>query len=146
MPDTDMPDTDNKPPMIEPSNCTARWLLIAFGWLNVGLGLIGVVIPGMPTTVFLIVALWAFSKSSEKFRRWLWEHPRFGPSLRDWHQHRVIPVRAKIAAASMMAFSLVIITAFIAESWVLPTLAAAFMVPACAYVLSRASSVPGKFS
>lgn len=139
-----MSEFDPPPPSINPSNCTARWILMAFGWLNVALGIVGVVIPGMPTTIFLIIALWAFSKSSEKFQLWLWTHPRFGSSLRAWHQHRVIPPRAKAAAAGMMAFSLAFVTAFVAESWVLPTAMASIMVPVCAYLLSRASSVPRK--
>ena len=76
------------------TNCTARWGLLAFGWLNVGLGMIGVVVPGMPTTIFLIIAVWAFSKCSVCFQRWLWENPKFGPSIRAWHLHRVISVKA----------------------------------------------------
>ena len=98
------------------TNCTARWGLLAFGWLNVGLGMIGVVVPGMPTTIFLIIAVWAFSKCSVRFQRWLWEHPKFGPSIRAWHLHRVIPVKAKIMAASMMAVSLIIVTLFFADT------------------------------
>ena len=124
------------------ANCTARWGLLAFAWLNVGLGMIGVVVPGMPTTIFLIIAVWAFSKSSIRFQRWLWEHPKFGPSIRAWHLHRVIPVKAKIMAASMMAVSLIIVTLFVAESWVFPALLAAFLVPVLAFIVSRASVAP----
>jgi uncharacterized membrane protein YbaN (DUF454 family) len=131
-----------EPPEVELGNCTARWGLMAFGWINVALGLIGVAVPGMPTTVFLIVALWAFSKSSERFQRWLWFHPRFGPPIRGWHRHRVIPLRAKVVAAAMMAASLALVSAIYAETWVLPALLAAVMVPACAYIWSRASAVP----
>ena len=123
-------------------HCWARWFLLAFAWLNVGLGLVGVVIPGMPTTVFLIIATWAFSKSSERFRLWLWNHPRFGGSIRAWHEHRVIPRRAKVSAAVMMTASFAFVTLFVAESWVLPVLLGAVLVPAAAYVLSRASTVP----
>ncbi len=124
------------------SNCTVRWALVAFGWSMVGLGLIGVFVPGLPTTVFLIVAFWAFSRSSERFQMWLWNHPRFGPSIRNWHQHRVIPLRGKIAAAVMMGASFVYVSAFVAEDWVVPGLLAAVMVPAAAYVMSRASHPP----
>ncbi len=115
---------------------------MAFAWLNVGLGLVGAVAPGMPTTVFLIIATWAFSKSSERFRLWLWNRPRFGPSIRTWHQHRVIPRRAKVAAAVMMAASFAFVTLVVAESWILPVLLGAVMVPAAAYGLGRAGSVP----
>jgi len=124
------------------AQCTVRWALLAFGWLNVALGMIGVVVPGLPTTVFLIIAVWAFSKSSERFQRWLWNHPRFGPSLRIWHQHRVIPLKGKVMAAGMMTASFLYVTFFVAESWELPTLLAAVMVPAATYILTRASAAP----
>ncbi len=130
---------------IKPDNlarCTLRWGLLAFAWLNVALGMIGVVVPGMPTTVFLLIALWAFSKCSVRFQRWLWEHPMFGASIRNWHDHRVIPVRAKIMASGMMAASFTFLTFFVAETWVLPAVTAAVMVPVCAYIVTRASEAP----
>ena len=136
------PDTSTEIKPDNLANCTARWGLIAFGWLNVGLGMIGVVVPGMPTTVFLLIAVWAFSKSSIRFQRWLWEHPRFGPSIRAWHLHRVIPLQAKIMAAAMMTLSVVIVTLFVAESWVMPVVLAAVMLPICLYIVTRASEAP----
>ena len=124
------------------ANCTARWGLLAFGWFNVGLGMIGVVVPGMPTTIFLIIAVWAFSKCSIRFQRWLWEHPQFGPPIQAWHQHRVIPIKGKILAAVMMTGSFLFVVFFVAESWVLPAGLAAVMVPVCAYILTRANVPP----
>ena len=125
----------------EQTNCWARWLFLGFGWLNVGLGLIGVVVPGMPTTVFLIAALWAFSKSSERFRLWLWNHPRFGSTIRDWHEHKVIPYKAKIMATSMMAMSFVLVSVM-ADDMTKPLILLAVMTPAALYVNTRASVVP----
>ncbi len=122
--------------------CWTRRVLLGFGCFNVGLGVIGVVVPGMPTTVFLIVALWAFSKSSERFRLWLWNHEKFGPPLRAWHEHRVIPLRAKILAAVMMALSFVFVLFFVAESWILPAAMAAVMIPAALYIITRAGRAP----
>ena len=119
-----------------------RCFLLVFGWTNVGIGLLGIFIPGLPTTVFLIIAFWAFSKSSEKFQNWLWSHPKLGPPIRAWHMHRVIPVRAKIFAGVMMTFSFVYVAAFVAEDWVLPTVLAGIMIPSATYVLTRASAPP----
>lgn len=124
------------------SNCSLRWMLMGFGWAMVGLGVIGIVVPGLPTTVFLLIALWAFSKSSKRFHLWLWTHPKFGPPVRHWHEHKVIPVRAKILAVTMMTASFAYVGFFVAESWALPALLAAIMVPAAAYILSRASTIP----
>lgn len=131
------PDGDRRERPDRASGCVARWALLAFGWLNVALGIMGIVVPGMPTTVFLIVAAWAFSKCSERFHRWLWNHPRLGRSVRAWHEQRAIPLRAKVMAVGMMSASFAIVTAFVAMSWVLPAILAAVMLPACAYIVSR---------
>jgi len=124
------------------ARCGARWALLIFGWANVVVGAIGIVVPGLPTTVFLLIALWAFSKSSDRFQAWLWEHPRLGPPIRAWHEHHVIPLRAKMLAAVMMSASFVYVTFFVAEDWVLPSIMAAMLIPSAAFVLSRASQAP----
>ena len=70
------------------------------------LGLAGIVLPVLPTTPFLLLALWAFGRSSVRFHDWLYNHRYFGPRLRDWHEHRVIPLRAKLTAWTVMTASL----------------------------------------
>ena len=74
----------------------SKIVLLALGWICVSLGFIGIFVPGLPTTIFLIIALWAFTKSSKRLRNWLLNHKRFGPILRNWQEHRVVPLRAKI--------------------------------------------------
>ncbi len=133
---------DQAVPASRISNCpTVRRGLIAFGCVNVGLGVVGAFVPVMPTTIFLIIALWAFSKSSLRLHRWLYSHPRFGKSLRAWHAHRVIPVRAKLAAVAMMAASLAHVIVFVAEGWALPMGLAAVLGAVSAYILTRPSRV-----
>ena len=73
-----------------------RISLLFLGWLCVGFAFVGIFLPGIPTTPFLIVALWAFAKSSKKFHTWLLNHKRFGPILRNWESHKVVPRKAKI--------------------------------------------------
>ena len=73
-----------------------KLILLIVGWLCVGLGFVGIFIPGIPTTIFLIIALWAFARSSKKFHAWLLNHQRFGPILRNWESHKVVPIKAKI--------------------------------------------------
>lgn len=86
-----------------------RPLYLLIGFTCLGLGFIGIVIPGMPTTIFLIIALWAFARSSPRLHGWLIGHPRFGPPLLAWSQHGVVPTRAKIAAAVIMAASFAVL-------------------------------------
>ena len=71
----------------------ARFGYLVLGCAFVGLGVIGAFLPVMPTTVFMIGALWAFSMSSKRLETWLLEHPRFGPRLVEWRAHRAIPRR-----------------------------------------------------
>lgn len=75
------------------------------GILCVCLGFIGTVVPGLPTTIFLILACGCFSRGSDRFREWLWTHPRYGASIQAWHLHRVVPVHAKVFAGLTMAVS-----------------------------------------
>jgi uncharacterized membrane protein YbaN (DUF454 family) len=82
-----------------------RPLFFALGLLCVALGALGVVVPGLPTTPFILVALFGFSKSSEQLERWLYDHHIFGPPLQRWRRHRMIAFRHKLVAFAAMAAS-----------------------------------------
>lgn len=84
-----------------------RYIYIAIGCLMVALGVIGIFLPILPTTPFLLVAVWAFARSSPKLESWLINHPKLGPPLRDWRERGAIPARAKAVAVTAMAASLV---------------------------------------
>ena len=88
-----------------------KYFLIILGWICVGLASIGIFIPGIPTTIFLIIALWAFAKSSKRFHTWLINHKKFGPILKNWHNHKVVPKNAKITMVIMQIFAVVILYA-----------------------------------
>lgn len=77
-------------------------LLQALGCIFVALGMIGAVLPVMPTTIFLILALACFSRSSPRLERWLLEHKKFGPILIAWQTHHIVPNKAKLLAAAGM--------------------------------------------
>lgn len=114
-----------------------RRSLFCLGLLFTGLGIAGLILPLMPGTVFLLLALWAFSRSSERLHLWLYHHPRFGRGLRDWHRHRAIPLRAKIAAVAAMALSVVYVATILAESWQLPALVAAILLPVAVWIAAH---------
>ncbi len=83
-----------------------RALFFAAGWLFVVIGIIGIFLPLLPTTPFLLLAAWCFSKSSKRFHRWLLNHPRLGPPVRDWQGHGVIGPSAKVLATVMMGLAI----------------------------------------
>ena len=83
-----------------------RIFFLCLAWLSVGTGLVGIFLPVLPTTPFLLVAVWAFMRSSPRAERWLREHEVLGPYISDWTEHQVVPVKAKILAVTMMSASL----------------------------------------
>ena len=72
------------------------------------LGFIGALLPGMPTTVFLILAAWASSRGWPQMDNWLLNHPKYGSTLRDWRANGTVPRKAKWFATIMMSISAVI--------------------------------------
>jgi uncharacterized protein len=75
------------------------------GFMALGLGVIGMFLPIVPTVPFILLAAYCFQRGSPELHRWLVEHPQFGPPLKDWTEHRVIRPRAKILAVSCIAAS-----------------------------------------
>lgn len=117
----------------------AKPFYLAVGWVSVALGAIGVIIPILPTTPFLIVAVWAFSRSSPVFAERIRSHPVVGPYIRDWQDYGVIPLKAKILACLMMgAASLYLNTWSPAPQWV-GIGASAIMGLIAVYVVTRPS-------
>lgn len=80
----------------------SRWLWLVAGWAALGLGTVGVFLPVIPTTPFVLVAAWCFSKGSHRMHRWLLEHRWFGSTVRSWEEHGVIPLRAKLLSTAIM--------------------------------------------
>lgn len=118
-------------------------LFTAIGWVFVGLGALGAVLPVLPTTPFLLLAAWAFATGNPRLARWLEDHPRFGPLLADWRTHRIIPLYAKVAAVSMMAASLTWMVMFSTIAPWAVAAAAACMALGAAFVLCCPHAAPG---
>ncbi len=85
-----------------------RWPYFGLAWLLFAVGLAGVALPLLPTTPFMIMAAWAFGKSSPRLERWLREHPWFGPGVRRFQEQRVISPQAKCMAWAVMAGTLLV--------------------------------------
>ena len=118
-----------------------RIILISLGWFCVGLGFIGIFVPGIPTTIFLIIALWAFTKSSKKLRDWLLNHKKFGPILNNWQQHKVVPRRAKILMVVLMSLASILFY-YSLQNLYLTIGLVIILVLVAIYVISLPSKIP----
>ena len=98
-----MPDsTPATPPLASARSRIVRGAWSIVGVLAVALGGIGVIVPGLPTTVFFIIAAWAFSKSSPRLEAWVLGLPRIGPMVHDHRNGLGMPRRAKFLATAMI--------------------------------------------
>ena len=99
--EADLPDDDSKPHVVRDVALTL------VGLVALGLGALGIALPLLPTTPFVLLAAFAFAQSSEKLHRWLLEHNVFGPLIDNWHRYGAISRRAKIiSVVSVVAVSL----------------------------------------
>jgi hypothetical protein len=121
-----------------------RITYILLGGLFFGLGMLGVILPVLPTTPFLLLALWAFSNGSDTLHHWLYTHKTFGPALQRWHQYRIIPRHAKILIVLSMLGSLIFLGGFSELSWQMTSLVAVVMMIVASYLLTRPSSLPAE--
>ncbi len=108
------PPTDPAP---SPAPTGLRWLWLIVAWAALGLAMLGVVLPGLPTTPFVLVAAWAAARGSRRMHQWLLAHRIFGPMIRDWQSNGAVNRRAKWAATISMALCLVILLLVTASPW-----------------------------
>lgn len=113
-----------------------RLAWLALGLAALGVGALGVIVPLLPTTPFVLVAAFAFSRSSERWHRWLLAHQVFGPLIENWRAYRAISRRAKAAALLAMAAVLAISLILRAPPLIL-AVQALVLVGAGGFILSR---------
>ena len=115
-------------------------LWMALGMLCLATGLVGVVVPLLPTTDFVLLGAYCFSRGSQRWEKWLLAHPHLGPMVHDWRATRAVPLRAKqLATASMLISSTWAALVLPARTGWIP---AAFCIAAAAYLWSRPTRHP----
>lgn len=118
-----------------------RWLYLALGWVSLALAVAGLILPMVPATPFVLLALGAFSRSSPRLERWLLAHPHLGRSTRAWKAHRVISWPAKLVAWVSMAATLAYLIGWQHAAWWIVIAAAVPVVYVSGYI-ARCPSAP----
>lgn len=103
-------------------NGALRWSMIGAGWLCVCLGVIGIFLPLLPTTPFLLLAAWLFGRSSERFHLWLLNHPRLGPMVRAWQSGEGLPRRVRRRVLLLLWLSMGLSIFIVGKLWAAITL------------------------
>ena len=113
-----------------------RLLWLIAGLLAVTVGAIGVVVPLLPTTPFLLIAAFAFARSSRRLTRWLHEHPKFGPLIDNWQRYGSIDRRSK-TISMVVIVATPIITVIIGAPWWAIAAQVAVLTCSATFILTR---------
>jgi uncharacterized protein len=123
-----------------------KWLLITIGILAVGLGMIGIFLPLLPTTPFLLLAAACFIRSSDRLYQWLIHNRWFGSYIRNYREHGAIPLRAKVIALILLWTTMTHSTFILLQHWALQGLLLLIAAVVTLYLLSLKTmpKKPGK--
>lgn len=119
-----------------------RTLYKPLGFIFLAIGLVGVLLPVLPTTPFLLVSAWFFARSSEKWHQWLLRNELFGPPIRNWEENRCISARTKLVALLAMLGAGTASIVFAVEVQWLRYLAIGMMTLGCITVVSIPTCPP----
>lgn len=111
------------PPTI---NGLRRWPWLLLAWMCLALAVLGVILPGLPTTPFVLVAAWAAARGSPRLHAWLHAHRVFGRIIRDWQAEGAVSLRAKQTALATMLLCAAVLIAF-APHWAFAATGCGFM-------------------
>ena len=103
-----------------------RWLWWLLAWASFLVGVVGIVVPGLPTAPFVLLAAFAAARGSRRLRGWLLGHRQFGPMIRDWEREGAVSRRAKTLATGIMALCAVVMF-LTAPRWWMAAIGSAIM-------------------
>ena len=127
--------TDRQPEVM--SSRVGRVLYAAAGFVALGLGIAGYVLPGLPGTMFILLAVWFFFKSNARMYHWVLNHPRFGPTVRAYRAGHGIPRRIKALAITLMWTSITVSVVFAIDSFPLRAVLVVLGLIGTAFILTR---------
>lgn len=143
MPTDDTPPTPadaSQPVVVRPLPAPWRWLLLVLAGVALATGVVGIFVPGLPTTVFLLIAAWAAARSSPRLHRWLLGHRVFGKLIRDWQTGGRVSRRAKWNASLAMTACAALLL-WTGTRWWLTALACACMAAVLCWLWLRPEPV-----
>lgn len=94
-----------------------KYILLFFGILSLALGVVGIFLPVLPTTPFLLLSATLFLRSSQKLYDWLLSHPYLGEYIRNFKEYKAIPLRVKIVSVTLVWVTLLYCALFVAREW-----------------------------
>ncbi|MDD0975036.1 YbaN family protein [Pseudomonas fontis] len=100
-----------------PASKLSRLLFGLLAYVSLAIGLVAIVVPGLPTTEFILLAAWAATRSSPRLSAWLENHRLFGPILSNWRNGKLIQRRAKVSATISMLLCAGVMLAFLDHRW-----------------------------
>ena len=113
-----------------------KWILTILGLVSLGLGLLGIVLPVLPTTPFLLLAAALFLRSHKGLYDWLLNHPKLGAYIQNFLINKSIPLKIKIISISLIWITLLNCAIFVAHNWALRVLFIALAIAITAHILS----------
>ncbi|MBQ8204580.1 MAG: YbaN family protein [Alistipes sp.] len=116
-----------------------RIFLIILGCVSLVLGIVGIFLPLLPTTPLLLLAAWCFVRSSQRLYDWLINHPRMGEYIRNFREHKAIPLRVKIISVSLVWLTIGYCVVAVIEMWWLRALLLMIAVAVSWHILSYAT-------
>ena len=96
-----------------------KWILTILGVISLGLGILGIFLPLLPTTPLLLLAAALFLRSHKGLYDWLMNHPKLGPYITNFMVHKSIPLRVKVVSVGLVWVTLMNCSVFIADNWIL---------------------------
>lgn len=125
-------------------NTIKRKIYLTIGMIATGLGIIGVFIPLMPTTCFIILAAWAFAKSSPTAYQRLLNNPHLGPKIKDWQEHRIISRQSKRIANISITVSFALSLFILRDSLIAMSILISLMIALLLFINSQPSEAVKK--
>lgn len=114
-------------------------LLLISGFISLGLAILGIFLPVLPTTPLLLLAAYLFSRSSRKHYDWLLQHPRFGPYITNFQEHKIIPRRIKVLSISMLWATILLSIFLLQGKWSIQILLLIIAIGVSIHILSYRS-------